>query len=78
VLDPGPRDYAHGIEYSRIRDGHVTYLISIVTTRIQVGLVGTEGNYPSSTRVLLLNPEYIRAGRDLLLSITNLNQYKPP
>jgi hypothetical protein len=42
------RDYAHRI-------GHVSYLISIVTIGMQVVLVGTEGNYPSSTRVGLLS-----------------------
>jgi hypothetical protein len=35
--------------------GHVPYLISVVTTRMQVGLVGTEENYPSSTQVGLLS-----------------------
>jgi hypothetical protein len=35
--------------------GHVSYLISILTTRMRVELVGTEGNYPSSARVGLLS-----------------------
>jgi hypothetical protein len=58
---------------------HGPHPTPIVTTRIGVGLVRTEGNYPSSTRVGLLRsylasismypvpPNYIRAGRDPLL-----------
>jgi hypothetical protein len=35
--------------------GYGPYPALIVTTRRGVGLVGTEGNYPSSTRVGLLS-----------------------
>jgi hypothetical protein len=63
--------------------GHVPYLRPVVTTRTRVGLVGTEGNYPSNTRVGLLSShlaripcnlvasDYIRAGRDPLQNTSN-------
>jgi len=51
----GPRDCAHGIEYSRIGMGSVPYLISVVMYSGSIRTVGIEENYPCSTRVGLLS-----------------------
>jgi len=37
-----------GVKYSRVRDSTWMYLTSVVTTRIVVGLVDVQGNYPTT------------------------------
>ena len=90
LSDPGPQDTLHGADLYHIWDGACPIPIYHVTIRIKLGLVGIEGNHPSSTRDRLLGsyrsrvscnhapPAYIRVGRDPLERHLHLRQYKPP
>jgi hypothetical protein len=55
LLDLEPWDYAHGVHILGQGMGHGPHPTQVVTTYTGVELVGTEGNYPSSTRVGLLS-----------------------
>jgi hypothetical protein len=55
MLDPGSWECVYGVHILRYGMGHGPHPTPIVTTRIEVRQVGTEGNYPSSTRVGLLS-----------------------
>jgi len=54
LSDPGPQDTLHGADLYHIWDGACPIPIYHVTIRINLGLVGIEGNHPSSTRDRLL------------------------
>jgi hypothetical protein len=55
LSNPRPRDYAHGV-YILDKGWDIAHTLhQIVTTCTEVGLVGTEENYLSSSRVGLLS-----------------------
>jgi hypothetical protein len=90
LSDLRPWKCAHGVHILGYGMRYGPHPTPVVTTCTVVELVGTEGNYSSSTQVGLLSsylartscnpipPDYIKASRDPLQRLHHLRQYKPP